>query len=108
VRPSRAARGTLNEPAPVRATLHTVDDSTQRGPSRETLIADALAAVFTMVDEAESTPRVRELRSQACFYDRAIKHWTLVPPTFAKLDAMFDLIVELHGTTLAAKRTRSA
>jgi hypothetical protein len=54
-----------------------VDDSTQRGASRETLIADALSEVFRMLDAVESSPHSRELRAQARFYDLAIKHWTV-------------------------------
>jgi hypothetical protein len=85
-----------------------VDDSTQRGASRETLIEGALSEVFRMLEGAEKTPHLRELWAQARFYDRAVKHWTTVPPTFAQVDAMFELVVELHGKTVASQRTRSA
>ena len=85
-----------------------MDDSTQRGASRETLIADALVEVLRILEGGESTPESRELRAQARFYDRAVKHWAVVPPTFAQLDAMFDLVVELHGRTVSTRRTRSS
>ena len=78
-------------------------DSTQRGVSREALIADALSAVFDMLRRAEKSPRVRELQAQAHSYDKAIKHWTTVPPTYAQLDAMFDLVTELHRKAMAAR-----
>ncbi|MGO8995884.1 MAG: hypothetical protein ACLQVI_21435 [Polyangiaceae bacterium] len=68
---------------------------------------DALSEVFRLLDGAEKTPHMRELWAQARFYDQAVKHWTTVPPTFAQLDAMFDLVVELHGKTIASQRTRS-
>jgi hypothetical protein len=75
----------------IRATLHTVD----------------VSAVFHMLDEAESAPRSRELRTRARFYDRAIKHWMVVPPSLAQVDTMFDLVVELHEWAVSAKRRMS-
>ena len=95
-------------PKPFAATLPTVDESARTFTSRETLIVDALSAVFHMLDKAASAPRSRELRARARFYDRAIKHWTAVPPTVAQVDAMFDLVIELHARALSGKRTRSS
>ena len=82
-----------------------MDQSTQREKSRETLIVDALSEVFALLAVTAATPHVRELRTQARFYDRAIKNWTMVPPTFARLDAMFVLVVELYDKALAVKRS---
>jgi hypothetical protein len=81
-----------------------VDDSTQRGASRETLIVDALSEVFRMLDEMARTPHSRELRAQARSYDLAVKNWSFVAPTFAQLDAMFELVVDLHGRVVTAHR----
>ena len=78
-----------------------MDDSTQRGQSRETLIANALDEALRMLASVKQTPHVRELRAQARFYDQAVKHWTTVPPTYAQLDAMFELVIELHGSATA-------
>ena len=41
----------------LRGTLPTVDDSTQRGTSRETLIADPLSEVFRMLEAVENFAR---------------------------------------------------
>ena len=82
-----------------------VRESPQGGASLETLIVDALADVFRMLDGAKGTPRTRELRAEASFYDRAVKHWAVSPPTIAQLDAMFDLVVELHGKTMTTRRS---
>jgi hypothetical protein len=85
-----------------------VDDSAQRDASLETLIVDALSNVLRMLDAADKTAYARELRTQACFYSQAVKHWTTVPPTFAQVGAMFDLVVDFHGKTATSQRTRSA
>jgi hypothetical protein len=60
---------------------------------------DALSEVFRMLDERGSTARARELRAEARFYERAIRRWETVPPSSAQIDAMFDLVTELHGKT---------
>ena len=76
--------------------VSTVDDSTPRATSRETLIAEALRAVVRMVDGVEPTPFTRRLRAQACSFERAVKHWGAVAPSPEQVSAMFDLVVELH------------
>ena len=96
-----------NAPARRVGYSRTVDDSTQRGGSREALIVAALSEVFRMLGEVQNPARQRELRAQARFYDQAIKHWTTVPPTYAQLDAMFDLVTELHGNVATAGRRRT-
>ena len=81
-----------------------MEDASQRGKSRETLIVDALTEVLRVLGSSKGSPHVRELLAQARFYDKAVKHWTTVPPTHAQLDAMFDLVVDLHGKVVASKR----
>lgn len=92
----------------VRGTLFTVDDSTPREIPRETLIVEALSEVFRMLDDGERTAASRELRTQARFFDRAVKHWVVVPPTLAQVDAMFDLVVDLHERAVSVRRARSS
>ena len=81
------------------ATLLSVDVSTPRASSRETLIAEALSAVIRMVDSVEKTSYTRRLRAQARSLEQTVKHWTAVAPTHEQLSAMFELVVELHDET---------
>jgi hypothetical protein len=83
-----------------------VADPIQRGASREALIVDALSAVFRILGEEADSPRLRELRAQALSYERSVKHWTAVPPSDAQLDAMLDLVTDLHAKAADAKRRR--
>jgi hypothetical protein len=84
-----------------------VDDSTPRSVPRETLIADALVEVIRMLDERKNTPRIRELRARARFYERAVRDWTAFPPNPTQLDAMFELVIELHGEAVTSGRLGS-
>jgi hypothetical protein len=83
--------------------LALVTGARPRGASREALIVDALSNVFTVLTSRQETAHIRELRAQARSYEQAIKHWTTVPPTSAQLDAMLDVVTDLHGKVVAAK-----
>jgi hypothetical protein len=72
------------------------------------LVAVALVAVFDMLRELQESPRKRELNAQARSYDQAVKHWTAVPPTEAQLQAMFDLVTELHDKVLSVRQGASS
>jgi hypothetical protein len=72
---------------------------------RDAIIATALEAVFDMLGELSVTPRIRELHAQAKVYDHAVKHWTTIPPSPAQLDAMFDLVTDLHGEVVETRRS---
>jgi hypothetical protein len=67
-------------------------------------LASALDAVFALVLELPNSPHVRELRVQAQTYDRVLVKWESVPATGIELDALLDLVTDLHGRAAAAKR----
>jgi hypothetical protein len=81
---------------PSSASLSSLGDSIPRLLTREVLILDALAAVLRLLREPRGSAYVRELRTQARFYENAVKRWTTVPATSAQVGAMFDLVTELH------------
>jgi hypothetical protein len=83
-----------------------VADSTQRVASSESLIVDALSAVLPVLGEAADSPRIGELRARARLYERALRHWTAVAPTSVQLDAMFDLVTDLHGKAADTERRK--
>ena len=70
---------------------------TPRTSSRESLIVEALCAILRLVDGAAKTPETRGLKAQARSYEQAVKHWATVPPSRAQLDAMFEIVIELHA-----------
>jgi hypothetical protein len=48
---------------------------------------------------------VRELRAQARSYELAVKNWATVPPNDVQVDAMFDLVTELHAKAVDVSET---
>jgi hypothetical protein len=67
---------------------------------------DALSTAYALLSRVATTARVRELLAQARSYERAVKHWTTIPPTEAQLDAMFDVVAELHAKAIATAQPR--
>jgi hypothetical protein len=87
----------------VQSTTRRTSNVNRPPPSRETLIVDAMGEVFRLLAASKQTVHVRALRTVACFYELAIKKWTTVPPSSAQIDAMLDLVTELHEKAAAAK-----
>jgi hypothetical protein len=79
-----------------------VDDPTQPGLTRDALIVAALSAVFRMLRDVRPTARTRALLAQARSFDQAVKHWTTVPPSAPQLEAMFDLVTDLHAEAVVS------
>ena len=79
-----------------------MEDPTQRLSRRDVLIVDVMTTVLDLLAQAPETPKTRTLLVQARTYDQAVKHWTTVPPSDAQLQAMFELVTDLHSKVLAA------
>jgi hypothetical protein len=74
-------------------------DDTPRFSDRgvQSLIGETLVAAVRMLDEAQDSPHVRELRARARTYERILAQWATVPPSGPQRDATFDLVTELHA-----------
>jgi hypothetical protein len=72
-----------------------------RAKPLDAVIVDTLVATIDLLTRAQSSPLTRELRAQAYSYEQAVKHWSTVPPHAAQLDAMLDLVAELHARAAA-------
>jgi hypothetical protein len=83
-----------------------VDDSTIRGRSREALAIQVLTEALRILERAHDTPHVRELRAKARVYETAIKGWATLAPTEPQLEAIFELVKDLHGKVVATERRR--
>jgi hypothetical protein len=70
------------------------------------MILDALATIFDELARAEDSVHTRELRAQARTYDLAVKNWTTIPPGAHQIDAMFELVAELHARVVSAAAPR--
>jgi hypothetical protein len=79
------------------------DDSTPRLPPRPEMVVDAVSHVLRVLQQAGTSPHVRELLAQAQFYEKAVRRWNTVPPTPPQLDAMLDLVTKLHEEAKRAK-----
>jgi hypothetical protein len=73
-----------------------VDDSTPHLPQRAMMIAELVTHVLGLLRGLERSHQVRELLAQAQLYEKVVKHWESVPPTPPQLEAMLDLVTELH------------
>jgi hypothetical protein len=65
-------------------------------------VAEALTAVFETLEAAPDTPETRELRAQARVCERAVKHWSMTPPSEQQVDAMLHLVTELHAIAVGS------
>ncbi len=84
---------------------HDLDEPTHPYvPSKMFMVAEMLVAIVGMFDEIGDSSRTRELRTTARRYERIVKGWNAASPSDAQCDATFDLVTELHGKVIEARR----
>jgi hypothetical protein len=57
--------------------------------------------------ELASTPRVRELKTKAQSYERAVQAWNIRPPTEEQRATMVKLVLELNLEVMALGKTQT-
>ncbi len=61
-----------------------------------------MRAIFELLDGAPQTAHVRELRAKARTFELAVKHSPAQPPANPQLEAMFELVSDLHAKAVEA------
>jgi hypothetical protein len=64
--------------------------------TRMSIVEQSLADMLDRLDSMEASPRVRELRSKARAFDRAVRGWATQPPSEEQRAAMVKCVIELH------------
>jgi len=69
--------------------------------TRFAIVEQSLADANERLHDHVGSPRVRELRSRAQTYDRALQSWKTLPPTEEQRAALLKLVLELHLEVIA-------
>jgi hypothetical protein len=72
--------------------------------TRLDIVKKSLDDSLERLRELESTPRVRELKTKAQSYERAVLSWSLRPPTEEQRATMVKLVLELNMEVMAVGR----
>jgi len=64
--------------------------------TRFSIVTQSLEDSLERLRELPATPRVRELRTKALAYERAVRAWSLTPPTEEQRAAMVKLVLEMN------------
>ncbi len=78
-----------------------------KGSTRLAIVEQALVDTLERLGELPAGPRVRELRTKAEGYERALRGWSTVPPTEEQRSALLKLVLELNLEVMALGRSSS-
>ncbi len=73
----------------------------RRGSTRLAIVDKAIVDTLERLREMPAGPRVRELRTKAEVYERALRSWTTRPPTEEARAALLKLVLELNVEVIA-------
>jgi hypothetical protein len=73
----------------------------KEGSTRLAIVDKALADIQERLSEQPPGPRVRELRTKAQAFERAMRTWIVRPPTEEQRSALLKLVLELALETMA-------
>jgi hypothetical protein len=74
--------------------------------TRLNIVERSLADTIERLSELPPGPRVRELRAKAEVYDRALRAWTLRPPTEEQRSALLRVVLELNVEVMTLGREK--
>ncbi len=74
------------------------------GSTRLAIVEQSLIDTRERLRDLQPSPRVRELRAKAEGYERALKAWTLRPPTEEQRGTLLKLVLELNMEVIALGR----
>jgi FAD/FMN-containing dehydrogenase len=77
------------------------------GSTRLSIVEKSLDDSMERLSELPAGPRVRELRTKAEGFQRALRTWTVTPPTEEQRSALLKLVLELNVDVIALGRGAS-
>jgi hypothetical protein len=74
------------------------------GSTRLAIVEQSLIDTLERLSELPASPRVRELRTKAEGFERALRFWTTRPPTEEQRATLLKLVLELNVEVIAMGR----
>lgn len=81
--------------------------NSRSGSTRLAIVEQSLNDTVERLNELPPGPRVRELRTKAEGFQRALRTWTVSPPTEEQRAALLKLVLELNLEVMALGRGAS-
>jgi hypothetical protein len=78
--------------------------SSGHGSTRLAIVENALNDTIERLNELPPGPRVRELRTKAEGFQRALRAWTVTPTTEDQRAALLKLVLDLNVEVMALGR----
>ena len=78
--------------------------SSGHGSTRLAIVEQSLNDTIERLNELPAGARVRELRTKAEAFQRALRTWVLTPPTEEQRAALLRLVLELNVEVMALGR----
>jgi hypothetical protein len=75
-----------------------------KGSTRLAIVEKSLHDTLERLRELPPGPRVRELRTKAEGYERALRAWSIRPPTEEQRATLLKLVLELNVEAMGAGR----
>lgn len=72
--------------------------------TRLSIVEQALSDILDRLDDLPQTPRLRELRSRARAYQRAVAAWGAHPPAQDQRESMLRTVLDLNVEVMAEGR----
>jgi hypothetical protein len=76
----------------------------KHGSTRVAIVERSLMDSLERLSDIEPSPRVRELRTKADAYMRALRGWKIRPPTEEQRAALLKVVLELNVEVMRAGR----
>ncbi len=76
--------------------------------TRFNIVQQALVDSLERLNELPLTPRIRELRTKALSYDRALRSWKATPPSEEQRAALTKQVIELNVEVMTVAREMRA
>lgn len=74
------------------------------GSTRLAIVERSLQDTLERLADLPAGPKVRELRAKAEGYQRALRAWSVMPPTEEQRSALLKLVLELNVEAMALGR----
>jgi hypothetical protein len=74
------------------------------GSTRLAIVEKSLQDTMERLSELPPGPRVRELKTKAEGFERALRAWTVRPPTEEQRTALLKLVLDLNVEVMALGR----
>jgi hypothetical protein len=72
--------------------------------TRLNIVTQSLHDSLERLRDMPATARVRELRTKAQAYERAVRQWSIHPPSEEQRQAMVKLVIEMNMEVMALRK----